>query len=142
MLDKNERQFFSGQDPNSIVNVIGGSLQGGGIFLQPSAPNGWAGRAQTASYGLFAKVLVTATPMQNGFFLDVRVAPDFDNNGIIIFVLAWFFFFPAAIILGVLAYQDWQNRQQQLFSAIWGPVANRIAAPPAQQWPMAPTAPR
>ena len=128
MLDRNERQFFSG-DPQSVVSAIGGSLSSGGIYLTPSGFNSWAGRAPTANYGLVSKVLVTATPIQNGFFLDVRVAPDFESNGIILFVVAWFVFFPVAVILAVLAYQDWQNRQQQLFAAIWGPVANRIVAP-------------
>jgi hypothetical protein len=134
MLDRNERQFFTGADPASIVNAIGASLSQAGIYLQPSGFNAWAGRAQNASYGFVPKVMVSAQPIPNGFFLDIRVTPDFDTNGIVIFVVAWLFFFPVAIILAVLGYQDWQNRQQQLFAAIWGPVANRIAPPPAPVW--------
>src|SRR5688572_7756542 len=106
MLDRNERQYFSGQDIQSIVNAIGGSLSQLGIILQPTGMNTWAGRAPGPSWGMFAKVLVSAVPVQDGFYLDVRVAPDFDSGGIVIFVVAWFFFFPAAIILGVLGYQD------------------------------------
>jgi hypothetical protein len=144
MFDRNERQFFSGQDIASVVSAIGAGLSPTGIVLQQTAPNGWTGRAPGASYGLIPKVLVSAMPIQNGFYLDVRVAPDFDSGGLVLFILSWFFFFPLAIILGVLAYQDWQQRQAHLFASVWGPVANRIVAPPAPQFgagpPMAPGA--
>ncbi len=134
MLDKNERQFFAGNDPQPVIQGISGALYQAGIMLTQTGPNSWGGRAQTGAYGMVPKVAVSVMPVQGGFFIDVRVSPDFETNGLVIFLVAWLFFFPAAIILGLLGYQDWQNRQQQLSGALWSNVQHLMAAPPPPQW--------
>jgi hypothetical protein len=101
--------------------------------LQQFGPATWSGRGQQAVYGIVPKVAITAQPVQGGFFLDVRMSPDFESNGLILFVVAWVLFFPIALILGVLAYQDWETRQRQLFYAVWSPLAGKMGPPPGYQ---------
>lgn len=134
MLDKNEQKFITGTDTASVVQSLGGTLYQWGVPLQQTGPTQWAGRGTQASYGMVPKVSVTLTQAQGGFFCDIRVAADFETNGIVILIVAWLFFFPVAIILAYMGYQDWQGRQNQLFYALWTPLANRLAQPPAPAW--------
>ena len=120
----------------SVVQAIQGALYQSGIGMQQTGPNTWSGKGQQASYGMTPKVTLTTMPTQNGFSVDARVAADFETNGIIILVVAWLFFFPVAIILGILGYQDWQTRQNQLLAAIWAPVQHRMLAPAQPQYGM------
>jgi len=147
MLDKNDRRYLRGSDPTAIVGSIQGVVYQLGIQLQQTGPNMWVGRGTQASYGMAPKVAVTVTPFPEGFCVDVAVSPDFESNSIVILVVAWLFFFPVAVILAVLGYQDWERRAQWLQSAIWTPLAHLMMAPPAPAFapyaapPVAPTAP-
>ena len=134
MLDKNERQFFPGQDLAGVIAILQGALYNAGISLQQTAPNQWSGRGNVASWGMVPKVLVSSMPTQDGFFLDVKTTPDIEGGGVVLFIVCWVFFFPLAIILGFLGYQDWQNRQNQLSQLIWAPLGPRIGQPPMQPW--------
>jgi hypothetical protein len=134
MLDKAERQFVPGQDVASVINTLQSSLYGVGITLAQTGPNQWTGRGQTATYSIVPKIMVSTAAAQGGYFLDVRIAADFEGNGLVLFVLAWFFFFPIAIVLAIMAYQDWQNRQNHLSQVIWSPLASRLGPPPAAPW--------
>lgn len=139
MLDKNERNYFPGTDVNGVLGVLGGALAQIGIPLAQFGPTTWSGRGNQVSYGIAPKVSVTVSQMQGGFFLDVRISADFESNALILFVVAWLFFFPAAIILAVLAYQDWEARSRQLFFAVWSPLGPRMGPPPGYQpMPMGP----
>jgi hypothetical protein len=140
MLDRNERQFFSGDDVTTVLGSIQNTLWASGVQLAPSGPNAYSGRGQVASFGMMPKVGVSVMPIQGGFFVDVRVSPDFESGALVILVVSWFFFFPIAIILAVLGYQDWQGRQNQLFAALWSPVASRMAQAPTPQWGYVPPA--
>ena len=80
------------------------------------------------------KVAVTISPIQDGVCVDVRVSPDFESNGIILFAVAWIFFFPAAVIMAILGYQDWERRAMWTMSAIWTPLSAQMINPPAAAW--------
>lgn len=134
MLDKNERQFFTGSDTQSVIQSLQGTLYAQGIALTQTGPAQWAGRGQTATYAMVPKVSVSLMQAQGGFFVDVRVSADFETNGLVIFIVAWLFFFPVAIVLAIMGYQEWEKRQQALQQALWAPLAHRIAAPPQAAW--------
>lgn len=133
MLDKNERNYFPGTDVNGILTILGGALGQSGIQLTQFGPNTWSGKGNVVNYGIAPKASVTVTQMQDGFFLDVRMSAEFESNGLILFVFAWLLFFPVAIILAVMAYQDWEARMRQLFYAVWTPLAPRMGPPPGYQ---------
>jgi hypothetical protein len=144
VLEKNERWFFTG-DPQPLIGRVTATLAQYGLFLQQVGPNGWGARAQGASWGLVPKANVAVLPAQGGFFVDLRLSADFETNGIIIFVLLWVFFFPAAIVVGLLAYQDLSNRQTTLVQAVWaglGSLPGAAAPGPLQAPGVNPAPPR
>lgn len=127
--DRSERQFFSGTDVNSIIGAVGNGLSAFDIQFVQTGSNSWLGKGSTPSYGMLQKVSLVVYPSPQGFYLDVRYGYDFDSTGAVLFVLAWFLFFPAAIVLAILAYNDFTARQDQLMQSIWNPVRNLIIAP-------------
>ncbi len=129
MFDKTERQFFAGQDVYGVIQTMQQVLYANGIALQQNGPNTWAGRGTTPSYGLVPRVSLFAQPTPQGFSLDVRITADTEGSGIAIAIVLWFFFFPAAIILGYMAWQDFQQRQALLMQSMWGPVSHLFVAP-------------
>jgi hypothetical protein len=134
MLDKADRRYLRSSDPTAIVGSIQGAVYQLGIQLQQTGPNIWVGRGNQASYAMVPKVAVTIAPIQDGVCVDVRVTADFEQNGIILFVVAWIFFFPAAVIMAVLGYQDWEKRATWTLSAIWTPLTPQMMNPPAPAW--------
>ena len=121
MFDKTDRWYFPG-DVQPVLTSAMSTLAGSGFSLQPYGPSTWSGRA-AASWGLLPQVTLTLIPAQAGGFLEIRQSAEVDTNGVILIAVFALFFFPIALILGVLAYQDLQNRQTQLLRAIWGPIA-------------------
>lgn len=134
MIDKVDRRYFSGIDMPSILQSLQGTLYQQGIVLQQVAPNSWSGRGQAPSYGIVPKVGITAMPMQDGVSVDLRVSADLEGNGIVILVIAWLFFFPVAIILIVLGYQDFDRRATQIVAAVWAPLSHKMVGAPVPQW--------
>lgn len=134
MIDKIDRRYFGGVDGAAIVQSISGTLYQNGIVLQQTAPNAWSGRGQHASYGIVPKVGITVMQMQDGISVDLRVSADIEGNGIVLMVVAWFFFFPVAIILAVLGYQDFDRRAQLLIASIWAPLAHKMVSAPVPHW--------
>jgi hypothetical protein len=134
MLDKADRRYLRASDPAAIVGGIQGAIYQHGIQLQQTGPNMWVGRGTQASYGMVPRVAVTVTPIQDSVCVDVRISADFETNGIVVLVVAWLFFFPVAIILGVLGYQEWERRAMWTMSAIWTPLMPQMINPPAPTW--------
>jgi hypothetical protein len=132
MLDKNDRRYLKGSDPAAILGSIQGAAYQAGIQLQQTGPNMWVGRGAIGAYSLVPKLALTITPMQDGAcVVDVGISADLESNGIIVLVVAWVLFFPVAVILAVLGYQDWERRAIWLKSVIWTPLAHLMITPPA-----------
>ncbi len=129
MFDKTERQFFGGQDVQGVIQLLQQVLYSNGVVLSQTGPTTWAGRGTIPSYSIVPRVSVSVSPTPQGFCLDMRTTADNEGSGIVVFVVLWFVFFPAAIIVAFLAYQDFQQRQQALMQAMWAPLSPRFVAP-------------
>ena len=142
MIDRTDRQFFSGDGVADVVGRLGQGLAPQGLGLMQIGPSNWQARSNQATYGLVPKVALSAMPSANGFYLDVRFTFDIEPAAIVGLVVAYFFCFPAAIIFCVLAYQDITERLRQLHAAFWAPVQHLIVAPnyPAPTWQQPPPA--
>jgi len=142
VIDRTDRQFFSGSGVADVVGRLGQGLAAQGLGLAQIGPSNWQARSNQATYGLVPKVSLSVSPSPNGFYLDVRFTCDFEGTAIIGLIVAWFFCFPAAVILAVLAYQDITERLRQLHAAFWAPVQQLIVAPnyPAPTWQQPPGA--
>ncbi|HNS96244.1 MAG TPA: hypothetical protein PKL73_04775 [Polyangiaceae bacterium] len=129
MFDRTDRQFFAGQDVQGVVTPLQRVLHSQGIPLQQTGATSWSGRGTVPSWGLVPKIHINAHPSQQGFFLDIRVFADVEGNGIIAFILAWFFFFPVAIVLGFVAHNNFVQQRDYLIHSLWSPVGHLIATP-------------
>jgi hypothetical protein len=140
VIDRTDRQFFSGNGVADVVGRLGQGLAAQGLQLTQIGPSNWQARSNQATYGLVPKVSLSVSPSPNGFCLDVRFTCDFEGTAVIGLVVAWLFCFPAALILAVLAYQDITERLRQLHAVFWAPVQHLIVAPnyPAPAWQQAP----
>jgi hypothetical protein len=126
VIEKFERQYLSGADVESALQSIQSTLYQYGIQVAPLGQNVWAGRSNQVSYGLRLKATITVMPAQTGFMVDLRIGSDVETNAIVLLVVLWLFFFPAAIVLAILGYQDVSTRQTQLCQAVWAPLHGRI----------------
>lgn len=129
MFDRTDRQFFAGQDVQSIVGTLLQALHAQGIPTQQTGPATWAGRGTMPSWGLVPKVSIAAAPSPQGFYIDIRVLADIEGSGIAGLIISWFLFFPVALILGYMAYQDFTQRRDYLIHSLWSPVGHLIIAP-------------
>jgi hypothetical protein len=136
VIDRTDRQFFSGTGVADVVGQLGQPLAGQGIQLIQIGPTNWQARGNQPSYGLVPKVSLTASPSPGGFYLDVRFSMDLDATAIIVLVIAWLFCFPAAVVLAILGYQDISERLRLLHASFWAPVGHLIVAPqyPTPGW--------
>jgi hypothetical protein len=132
VLDRVDRHFFPGDETREVIESVKETLQRDGIALGPVAPDVWSGRAPgPVSYGLVPRASVALTRVREGFFVDLRVSADLDSTAIIILVVAVILFWPAALVLAFLGYQDFQNRASVVMSSIWAPLSSRIGREPS-----------
>jgi hypothetical protein len=129
VLDKTEQRFFGGTDAGPVVQAIQGALYQRGMATQQVGPAQWSGQATQTRWAMAPRATLWTYPAAGGFVVVAQVSAEFENNGLIVFALLWFFCFPAAVIVAVLAYQEWQKKQSELLFEIWGPVAEWMAAP-------------
>ena len=127
MLSRSEVRHFRGSDMAEVALGMQQALAAHGLAFYPVAPGAWTAKGPIV-YGLLPKVDVIAYPAAGGFTIELRVNPEFDTNGIVIFVVLWMFCFPGAIVGAILAYQDFTNRQNALLYAAWAPFWQRLAA--------------
>jgi hypothetical protein len=126
VIDQSEQHYFQGADLASVTQTMQNALYQCGVGLHQTGPDSWTGRANAASYGMTAKVSLSAQRVGEGFSVNLRVSPDFEGTSLIIFIVLWVVFFPAAIIVAVLAYQDFQNRGTHLMRSVWSPVQQHM----------------
>jgi hypothetical protein len=129
VLDRADQKFFAGADVGPVVQAIQGGLYQQGIVTQQIGPAQWSGRASDTRWAMRPRATLWAYPAPGGFVVQASVSAEFETNGLILFAVLWFVLFPAAVIVAVLAYQEWQRRQSELLLSVWGPVVQRIAAP-------------
>jgi hypothetical protein len=138
VLEKTDQKFFAGADVGPVVQAIRGGLYQRGIATQQVGVSLWSGRATDARWAMLPRATLSTYPAPGGFVVQATVSVDFETNGLIVLVVLWVLVFPAAVICAVLAYQEWQKRQTELLLGVWGPVAQRIAAPMPPYAPLTP----
>ena len=122
-----------GFDARSDQQVAGGiMILLGGLFvlgMLTAIFMRWQGTGTEVGYGFSPKVFVSVTPDQGGFWVDVRLWADLSGGTIVLLVLFWMFFFPAAIIYLVMGHSKWQSYAQYLMHAVHTPDAHLQGTP-------------
>jgi hypothetical protein len=129
VLNRNERQFFAGSDLQAVMGPIQYALAAQGLRLQQVGPEAWATQGPPSSWGVVMKVSLFAMKSPSGFSLELHSGADLEGNGAMLLLVLAVFFFPAALIIGFLAYQEVQQRQAVLHHAVWSPVSHLFVAP-------------
>ena len=107
MLDKTDQKFFAGVDVGPVVHAIQGGLYQQGIATQQVGPSQWSGQASQTRWAVAPRASLSTYPAPGGFVVVAEVSAQFETNGLIVFMVLWFLCFPAAVIVAVLAYQEW-----------------------------------
>ena len=129
MFDRTERGFFAGEDVGGVVSTLQRALSAEELHVQQIAPAAWSGKSLRTSWFIAPRVAMTAFPTPQGFVLEVRVSADIEAGGAVLMVLSWFFCFPGAILMALLAHQDFARRQTEVFEMMLGQVRHLMIAP-------------
>jgi hypothetical protein len=128
VFDKTERGFFAGNDVAGVVQALQRGLYDEEISLEQTAPAIWSGKSARTSWSIRPRVTVVAAPTPRGFMLEVRVSADIES-GAILMVVCWFFCFPLAILLAILAHGDFARRRTDAFARMLGEVRQSMIEP-------------
>jgi hypothetical protein len=101
--------------------------------VQQTMPAFWQGRSATASWGMFTTVSVRMQPSPGGTSVQLQVGAELETMSIVILVVCVLLFWPIALVLGYLAYDDFQKRRAAMMYAIW--TALGAGPPPAPTSP-------
>jgi hypothetical protein len=129
VFDKTERAFFAGTDVPAVVRRLQSALHVAEVPTQQTAPASWVGRGVRTSWSIVPRVTMNAAPTPNGFMVEVRVSADVEPTGAIVLVVCWLFCFPAAILVAVLAHQDFTRRQAELFAGMLSEIGHLMIEP-------------
>jgi hypothetical protein len=128
MFEVTEQRLLPGSIENVGGAVPGAVYQASMVHASAMMPGYWEGKGPKGSWGVVPTVAVRLFPGQGGTMAEVRVGAEVDTTSLVIFGVLFFFFFPAAVLVGYLAYDDFQKRRTGMIHAIW---QNLGAGPPA-----------
>jgi hypothetical protein len=114
VFDRTERGFFAGNDVARVMAPLSRALESEAIPLQQTAAASWVARGTQISWGMVQRVSLVVSPTPQGFMLEARVSADIQPGAVVPLVIMWIFCFPLAILLGLLAHQDFTKRQAEL----------------------------
>ena len=114
MFDRTERGFFAGADVARVMAPLARTLESEAMQLQQQAASVWLARGTQISWGMVQRVALVVSPTPQGFMLEARVSADIQPGAVVPLVMMWMFCFPAAILVGLLAHQDFTKRQAEL----------------------------
>jgi hypothetical protein len=100
------------------------------VQLAQMQPYFWQGRSQGHVWGMHAELTVRTMTTADGTNVAVTVGAQLEQNALIVFVLSCFFFFPMALVLGLLAYNDFTSRRFVLMESIFARISAATGKPP------------
>ncbi len=104
--------------------------QATGAALVQVGPTMWSGRSMAKSWGITPTVLLNAAAAQGGTGVQITIGAELDTTGWVLFILAAVFFWPAAVLIGFLAYDDFNKRRQYALQVFWSQLGAPAAPSP------------
>jgi hypothetical protein len=92
-------------------------------------PYFWQGRSYGSVWGMQAEVAVRTMTTPDGTSVHVTVGAQIEQNALIVFILMCFFFFPAALIIGLLAYNDFTSRRFVVMEGVFARISAATGKP-------------
>ena len=134
MLELTEQRVFA-CDTSSLAAAVPAAVWQGSAAqvaqLPPFAPGvAFMGRGAQASWGLVPEVLVRLFEGPQGTTVEVRVGAQIDQSALVVGILLLLFFWPAAIVCGILANNDFQQKRAAVIQGIWTQIAAAASLTP------------
>jgi hypothetical protein len=114
-----------GTAPTALPAAVG---QVTGAMLMPMGPASWSGRGMAKAWNITQLVTVETVPTPDGTGVRITIGAEVDSTGWVLFILAAVFMWPAAVIIGFLAYDDFNKKRLATLQMIWAQVG--AAMPP------------
>lgn len=99
------------------------------VQLAQTQPYFWQGRSVGSVWGMQAELTVRTMTTPDGTSVHVTVGAQVEQNSLIVFVLLCFFFFPAALVLGLLAYNDFTSRRLVVMESVFSRISAATGKP-------------
>ena len=99
--------------------------------LVPVAPQAWTGKTMTRSYGLATTVSTRVMAVSGGTSVEVTVGAELDTSSIVILVVLLVLFWPVALVLGYLGYDDFTKRRAYAMHMVWQNLAAAAGTQPS-----------
>ena len=99
--------------------------------LVPVGPQAWTGKTMTRTYGIATVVSTRAMAVQGGTTVEVTVGAELDTTSIVILVVLLVLFWPVAVVLGYLGYDDFTKRRAYAMHLAWQHLAAASGAQPS-----------
>jgi hypothetical protein len=107
-------------DPKSLEGTLPGvAYNAAGMQLQATMPLVWQGKGQAGSYGFQPSIVVRAAPTQGGTSVEIRLGAEIESSWIAIYIVMVLLFWPIALILGYMGYDEFQKKRTMMFQGIW-----------------------
>jgi hypothetical protein len=132
MFEQTEYRVLPGWGAPSDLPARVGHVTGSA--LAQVGPTAWAGRSLARSWNITQTITVQTMPAPGGTGVQITTGAEVDQTGMVLFIVAAVLLWPVAVIVGFLAYDDFNKRRQYALQMIW----SQLGAPMA---PMAPTQP-
>jgi hypothetical protein len=97
--------------------------------LAQTQPYFWQGRSYGSVWGMHAEVTVRTMTTPDGTSVHVTVGAQVDQNALIALILIFFFFFPVALVLTLLGYNDFTARRVMVIEGIFSRLSAATGKP-------------
>jgi hypothetical protein len=119
MLEQSDYRVLPGAGEAFAQSIPARVGHATGVALVPYAQGAWSGRSVGKSWNTSLLVSVQMMPAPGGMGVQITTGAEVDQNGWIILIVLLVFFWPAALLVGYLGYDDFNKRRQVIHQQIW-----------------------
>jgi hypothetical protein len=131
VFNRGDRLFFAASDAQAVMTPMLHVLSAYGVVPYQTGPASWTGQSPPSTWGLALKSNVYAVSSPHGLTVEVQTLAHLDFSiGIVLFYILFLFCLPAALVIALLAYNDFTQRQTAVLFSIRQSVAHKLVAPP------------
>jgi len=129
MFETSATRIFA-TDASQVVPLLPQAVyESAAVQLAQVQPAYWHGRSVGSVWGMQAEVTIRTMTTPDGTNVHVTVGAQLEQNALIIIVLLGLFFFPGAIILALIAYNDFTSRRTMVLESIFGRISAATGKP-------------
>ncbi len=133
MFDKREVLVYHNVDPAAVMPRIIDLWTQAGFFVTQMSPLQIYGECAADEMGIKPKFNLVLNPQGETTIFDLTVSGKITDTGILVLVLLGILFWPVALILGLVSYMKFEDREKGLSFYFWGmmnSITDQTGTPP------------